>query len=62
MVVSSIDDNDVCFCINGLKSYKEGYYVYIKHTDVKSHAICLIDWCNMHPEDANPTLNTVHDL
>ena len=58
VIVSSIDEQHVCFCIHGLRSYKEGYVVKIKRADVNAHATCLDDWYAQHPEDMDP--RTVH--
>ena len=59
--VSSIDENDVRFCIMGLpKPYTDGYYVSLKKQDAERNAMCLIDWCKSHPEDAQPREGVVH--
>ena len=55
MTVESIDDTgEVCFCIMGLRSRKDGYYVTLGRDQVNLQAMCLDDWCQKHPEDAHP--------
>ena len=54
VTVHAMNDDEICFQIDGLRSYKEGYYVRIDKKDAESRATCLTDWCQLHPEDAQP--------
>ena len=52
VTVHSIDGDNVCFCIKGLKAYKNGYYVELSESVATTNATCLDDWLLKHPEDA----------
>ena len=54
VTVESIDNDSVSFCVMGLRSYKEGYYVHMTIHDAKKKATCLADWCRNNPDDAQP--------
>ena len=55
VTVESINDmGEVCFCIMGLRSRKDGYYVTLSRDQANLQAMCLDDWCQKHPEDAKP--------
>lgn len=52
--VLEIGDDYIDFRIIGLKSNKDGYEVTLSKEQALVNAICLIDWCNAHPEDVEP--------
>ena len=54
VTVNAIDNDVVSFRILGLKSYKDGYAVEMSRSDAEMNAICLDDWCDKHPQDAQP--------
>ena len=50
----SIDSDNIKFCVLGLQAYKDGYFVDLSKGDAGKHAMCLSEWCELHPEDAPP--------
>ena len=56
VTVESIDDDHVCFCVMGLRSYREGYYVHLSISNANSQATCLVDWLRANPHDVEPSV------
>lgn len=54
MTVTSIDDGNVYFRVDGLKAYSHGYNVKMSANNAVMNAVCLRDWCDKHPEDVKP--------
>ena len=54
VTVHEINDEGISFCVMGLRSHKNGYYVHLSVSDTVAKAICLSDWVTQHPEDAKP--------
>lgn len=54
VTVHEINDEGMSFCVMGLRSHKNGYYVHLSVSDAVAKATCLSDWVTHNPEDAKP--------